>query len=247
MRSVSPAGRLFFSERVRGRSFSCDSVGFFFCPADSEPRRSGCASGAALRPALACDRAGTARRADPRCSPPSHEALGWGQRLHPPDRPLGSRTLGRHGSFRPRGRLHRRPPVRYARTRTVSPWRQGGSPGSSHRTSRGERSIRSAGASGHGSKGCGSPSGRLAVGCRAHAEWPRTRRAKKNPARRAVNNPPGAPAQERPSRSGARGACRAPAWRIEDPHPPYVLFRSRWRQGAGKASECSSAAGGGTA
>ena len=46
--------------------------------------RSGCASSAALRPALACDREGTARCADPRRSPPSHETLGRGQRFHPP-------------------------------------------------------------------------------------------------------------------------------------------------------------------
>jgi hypothetical protein len=73
--------------------------------------RSGCASSAALRPAFACDRAGTARRADPRCSPPSHEALGRGQRLHPPVWPLGARTLRRHGSIRPRGGVHHHPPA----------------------------------------------------------------------------------------------------------------------------------------
>jgi hypothetical protein len=52
-----------------------------------------------LRPASACDRAGTARRTDPRCSPPSHETLGRGQRLHPPVWPLGTRPLRRHGSL----------------------------------------------------------------------------------------------------------------------------------------------------
>ena len=65
--------------------------------------RAGCASSAALRRAVAFDRAGTARRADRRCSPPSHDALGRGQRLHPPVWPLGARTLRRHGSYRPRG------------------------------------------------------------------------------------------------------------------------------------------------
>jgi hypothetical protein len=50
-----PCGKAFLTKRVRGLSFSCGSVGVFFCPAGSEPRRSGCASGAALRPALACD------------------------------------------------------------------------------------------------------------------------------------------------------------------------------------------------
>ena len=64
-----------------------------------------------LRPAVTCDRAGTARRADPRCSPPWHETLGQGQRLHPPVWPLGGRTLRRHGSFHPRGGVHHHPPV----------------------------------------------------------------------------------------------------------------------------------------
>jgi hypothetical protein len=72
--------------------------------------RSGCASSAALRPAFACDRAGTARRAEPRCSPPSHETLGRGQRFHPPVWPLGARTLRRNGSYRPRGGFHLHPP-----------------------------------------------------------------------------------------------------------------------------------------
>jgi hypothetical protein len=73
--------------------------------------RSGCASSAALRPAFACDRAGTARRPDPRCAPSLHETLGRGQRFHPPVWPLGARTLRPHGSVRPRGGFHRHPPA----------------------------------------------------------------------------------------------------------------------------------------
>ncbi len=50
------------------------------------------------------------RRADPRCPPPSHKALGRGQRLHPPLWPLGTRTLRRHGP-RPPGRSGPHPPM----------------------------------------------------------------------------------------------------------------------------------------
>jgi len=47
----------------------------FSCPAGSEPGRSGCASSAALRPAFACDRAGTSRGGAPRCSPETAPAI----------------------------------------------------------------------------------------------------------------------------------------------------------------------------
>ena len=75
---------------------------FSFAPR-ARSGRSGCASSAALGRAFACDRAGTDRRADPRCSPPSPETLGRGQRLRPPAWPLGSRTPRRDASCRPRG------------------------------------------------------------------------------------------------------------------------------------------------
>jgi hypothetical protein len=101
----------FFARRVRGRLFFVHCVRLLLAPR-AMSSRSGCASSAALRPAFACDRAGAARRAEPRCSPPSEETLGRGQRLHPPVWPLGARTLQRHGSSRPRGGFHRHPPAR---------------------------------------------------------------------------------------------------------------------------------------
>jgi hypothetical protein len=89
--------------------------------------RSGRASSPAVRPAFACDRAGTARRADPRCCPPSTETFGRGQRLHPPVWPLGARTLRRNRSCGPRGGWAATPPfamnlhkcVRQARKRDL--------------------------------------------------------------------------------------------------------------------------------
>ena len=53
----------------------------------------------------------TAPRAEPRCSPSSHETLGRGQRLHTRVWPLDARTLRRNGSCRPRGGFHHHPPV----------------------------------------------------------------------------------------------------------------------------------------
>jgi len=118
-----------------------------------------------LRPACACDRAGTDRRADPRCSPPSHETPGRGQRLHPPVWPFGARTLRRNGSVRPRGGVHHHPLCREP-SRVVPPSWVAGVVGTPPCTSGGENSIRQAGASGHSSGGCGSPSRRPAVGYR---------------------------------------------------------------------------------
>ncbi len=115
----------FFARRVRGRLFFVHCLRLLLAPR-AMSSRSGCASSAALRPAFACDRAGAARRAEPRCSPPSEETLGRGQRLHPPVWPLGARTLRRHGSCRPRGGFHRHPPVRHLAARAVSPfWHSG--------------------------------------------------------------------------------------------------------------------------
>jgi hypothetical protein len=221
MRSVSPAGRLFFAERVRGQVLLVHCVKLFLTPR-AWSSRSGCASSAALRPACACDPS----------APPAVWTLGVGvrqpRRIPTTASASGTRTLQRDGSCRLRGRLHRRPPVRYGPARTVSPHRQGGCPGLSPHTLGGGLSIRPVGASGHVSGGCGSPSGRPAVGYRwrgfmrtargpgagrpcsvaaeevsacsergrANAERLRTRRAKKNPARRAVDNPRGAPAQQ---------------------------------------------------
>ena len=99
----------FFARRVRGQAPVVHCVRLFFAPRAGSGR-SGCASSAALRPAFACDRAGTARRADPRCSPPSPETLGRGQRLHPPVWPLGALTLRPYGSSRPRGGFHHHHP-----------------------------------------------------------------------------------------------------------------------------------------
>jgi hypothetical protein len=118
-----------------------------------------------LRPAFACDRAGTARRADPRCSPSSHETLGQGQRLHPPVWPLVARTLRRHGSFRPRGGVHHHPLCR-GPSRVVPPSWVAGVVGTPPCTSGGGNPIRQAGASGNASGGYGSPSGRPAAGYR---------------------------------------------------------------------------------
>jgi hypothetical protein len=94
---------------MRGRSFLATPWSFSFAPR-ALSSRSLRPSRPQLRPAFACDRAGTARRADPRCSPPSHETLGRGQRFHPPVWPLGSHTHRRHGSSRPRGGFHRHTP-----------------------------------------------------------------------------------------------------------------------------------------
>jgi hypothetical protein len=132
---------------------------FSFAPR-ARSGRSGWASSPALRPACACDRAGTARRADPRCSPPSQETLGRGQRFHSSVWPLGSRTFRRHGSSRPRGGIHRHPPAR-ARACTNS-----FAPPTANRTS-GRGVFKPPG-------GCQRPclrrlrvpSGRLAAGCR---------------------------------------------------------------------------------
>ncbi len=113
---------------VAGSAVSVTASGFLLCPGVASPPlvphglvevlvplrgllvaprarsgRLGRASSAALGRAFACDRAGTDRRAEPRCSPPSGEELGRDQRLHPPVWPLGSRTLRRNGSYRPRG------------------------------------------------------------------------------------------------------------------------------------------------
>ena len=58
------------ARRVRGQAlpFHC---GRLFVASRARSGRSGWASSPALRPAFACDRAGTARRADPRCSSPA--------------------------------------------------------------------------------------------------------------------------------------------------------------------------------
>ena len=100
----------FFAPRVRGQALRFHCVRLFLAPRATSGR-SGCASSTALRPAFACDRAGTDRHADPRCSPPSHETLSRGQRLHLPVWPLGALTLRRHGSSRPRGGFHHHPPA----------------------------------------------------------------------------------------------------------------------------------------
>ena len=100
--------RRLFARLSRGFRPECVSFlplrGVSFTPRASSGR-SGWASSPALRPVCARDRAGSARLADPRCSPPSHETLGQGQRLHGPVWPLGTRTLRRDGSRRPRGGL----------------------------------------------------------------------------------------------------------------------------------------------
>jgi hypothetical protein len=253
-----PCGKAFLTKRVRSLSFSCGSVGVFFCPAGSEPRRSGCASGAALRPALACDRAGTARRADPRCSPPLHEALGRGQRLHPPVWPLGARTLRRDGSMRPRGGSPRRPPVCNAPTRPVSPYRQGGHTWSSHRTSGGGLSIcrcrgwqifpKPAGT------GRTSRVGETAAQHHANAEGPRCGSRPPVAGKGVWGRSGWGDARPHPathgagttklSRSGRKGACRAPARRIEYPHPPFTSFACGQRAAAGLASWVRAAPGG---
>jgi hypothetical protein len=131
--------------------------------------RSGWASSPALRPAVACDRAGTARRADPRCSPPSYETLGRGQRLHPPVWPLGTRTLRRHGSYRPRGGSHHHPRSRMKRSRGPATEQPG--PDFNVSSRRVGVSNRPAGASGHPSGGCGLPSGRTAWGIAGVASY----------------------------------------------------------------------------
>jgi hypothetical protein len=68
----------------------------------------------------------TAPRADPRCSPSSHETLGRGQRLHTRVWPLDARTLRRNGSYRPRGGFHHHPPVCDAPARFAPPRGAGG-------------------------------------------------------------------------------------------------------------------------
>ena len=147
---------LCFARRVRDQALLFHCVRLFLAPRATSSR-SGCPSSAALRPAFACDRAGTARHADPRCSPPSHETLSRGQRLHPPVWPLGARTLRRHGSSRPRGGSHHHPP---ALPRIWS--RRVGMIGLRPCTESislvgGGYSIRPAGANGHPSGGCGDP------------------------------------------------------------------------------------------
>jgi hypothetical protein len=79
------------------------------------------------------------------------------QRYPTAGRPLGSRTLRRHGSYRPRGGGHRHPPVRDVSEKRVTPWRSADLAGTPERTSGGGNPIRHAGASGHASLGRGDP------------------------------------------------------------------------------------------
>ncbi len=146
--------RLFLARRVRGQATLFHCVRLFVAPRAGSGR-SGCASSAALRPASACDRAGTDRHADPRCSPPSHETLGRVQRLHPPVWPLGARTLRRHGSSRPRGGSHHHPHSRMKRSRGPATEQPG--PDFNVSSRRVGVSNRPAGATGHTSGGCGYP------------------------------------------------------------------------------------------
>jgi hypothetical protein len=161
-----------FAPRERGEALFLHGVRLFFLAPRALSGRSLRPSRPQLRPAFACDRAGTARRADPRCSPPSQETLGRVQRLHPPDWPLGAHTLRRHGSSRPLGGSSP-PPSRLPGCGTGRLARAGrwSLKGSSHRFAGGGYSTREAGASGHPSGGCGSPSGRAPTGqeTRPHA------------------------------------------------------------------------------
>jgi len=224
-----------------GRPLLCHCVSALFCQAGARlvsslslreafiaPRagsgRSGCASGAALRPACACDRAGTNQRADPRCSPPLDETLGRGQRLHPLVWPLGARTLRRHGSCRPRGGFHHHTRSRMKRSRGLATEQRG--PDFNVSSRKVGVSNRQAGASGHLSGGRGDPArgpgrGIGAAVCCGHRGAPArdallgrgrgslgAQRAGASK-RRGAARPLG---KTEPSRSEREEANRAPAW-----------------------------------
>jgi hypothetical protein len=254
--SVSLAGRLFLAERGCGLSFSCDSVGVFFCPAGSElffflslrnglVVPSGCAAARRLLAPARC-----APRL-PRPRPSSASPAGAPRCLHetaPPTPHPGPHA----GSPRSREAWPLAPTWRFETPRPgTARWRAGG--GLSIRRCRGWQISPEPAGPGRASR-VGETASRLL----ANAEGPQrgSRPAPGGIAGGGVCGRSGwGDARPHPathgagttklSRSGKKGACGAPAWRIEYPHPPYVLFRSRWRHGTGKASECSSAAGGG--
>jgi hypothetical protein len=225
MQRVSPAGRLFLAERLCGQARLLHCVKLFFAPR-AWSSRSGCALSAALRHACARDRVvplaarplvvrpsaahvstqRSARSGPARSGAMAPVARGAGLTATP--------ALGRHarkvltrGDLGPAsvslaegwgasnagaadGKSLRSPRVPDARAALGRRRR------SITRTARGPGAGRPCPAAGGIAAGGVSACSDPACGGRANAERPRTRRAKKNPARRAINNPLAGPAQQ---------------------------------------------------
>jgi len=167
-------------------------------------------------------------RHSPACGPSlfpflARDARG-GQRFHPPVWPLGSRTLRRNGSCRPRGGFHHHPRSRMKRSRAPATGQLG--PGFNVSSRRVGVSNRPAGASGHASRGRGDPArgpgrGVGAAVCCGHRGAP-ARDALPGRGRGSLGAPRAGASKRRgaahplgktePSRSEETNYGRAPAW-----------------------------------